>query len=65
MIKWEYKRIKLAVSSWAGLKIDEEELDSLMNDLGSQGWELVVGLDTNDSDGQTRDVVMVFKRQTQ
>ncbi|MEM9479129.1 MAG: DUF4177 domain-containing protein [Verrucomicrobiota bacterium] len=63
MTKWEYKTIKLAAHGWSGGKIDELKLDALMNDLGSQGWELAVGLDTNHSYGQTRDVVIIFKRQ--
>jgi hypothetical protein len=33
-----------------------------MNELGSQGWELVTGFDTNKSYGETRDVVVIFKR---
>ena len=45
-----------------GGKVDEKELDTLMNRLGSQGWELTTAFDTNQSDGQTRDVVVIFKR---
>ncbi|UCG56426.1 MAG: DUF4177 domain-containing protein [Phycisphaerales bacterium] len=59
---WEYKTIKLATSGFLGGKFDEQKLDSLMNDLGQQGWELVTGFDTNKSYGETRDVVLVFKR---
>ena len=62
-MKWEYKTIKLAATGqWAGGKIDEVKLDALMNDLGSQGWELAAALDTNVAGGNTRDVVVIFKR---
>ena len=62
-MKWEYKTIKLAATGfWMGGKIDEVKLDALMNDLGSQGWELTAALDTNEAYGNTRDVVVVFKR---
>jgi hypothetical protein len=36
-----------------------------MNQLGSDGWELVTGFDTNRELGETRDVVVIFKRQKQ
>jgi hypothetical protein len=63
MMKWEYKTIKLAATgSWLGGKFDELKLDAVMNELGSQGWELAAALDTNEAYGQTRDVVVIFKR---
>lgn len=65
MTKWQYKTIKFEAQGFTGGKIDEGNLNSILNDLGTQGWELVVGLDTNFSGGQTRDVVMTFKRQAQ
>jgi hypothetical protein len=61
-MKWEYKTIKLAATGFLGGKIDEAKLDALMNDLGSQGWDLAAAFDTNTTDGQTRDVVVIFKR---
>jgi|WetSurMetagenome_2_1015567.scaffolds.fasta_scaffold2228090_1 hypothetical protein len=62
-MKWEYKTIKLAATGfWMGGKIDEVKLDAMMNDLGSQGWELVAALDTNEAYGNTKDVVVIFKR---
>lgn len=59
---WEYKTIKLAARGFMGGKFDENQLDSYMNELGSQGWELVTGFDTNKNYGETRDVVVIFKR---
>jgi hypothetical protein len=35
----------------------------MMNTLGEAGWELVTGFDTNIAYGQTRDVVVIFKRE--
>jgi len=61
-MNWEYKTIKLATRGFAGGKLDENQLDSYMNELGSQGWELVTGFDTNKGYGETRDVVVIFKR---
>lgn len=59
---WEYKTIKLAATGWAGGKIDELRLDQMMNDLGQQGWELAAALDTNEAYGNTKDIVVIFKR---
>ena len=59
---WEYKTMKLATKGFLGGKFDESTLDAFMNQLGSQGWELVAAFDTNKSYGETRDVVVIFKR---
>jgi hypothetical protein len=61
-MKWEYKTVKLAAAGWMGGKVDEVKLDAMMNDLGSQGWELAAALDTNEAYGNTKDVVVIFKR---
>ena len=61
--KWEYKTIKLAATGFLGGKFDESTLDAFMNDLGREGWELASAFDTNKSYGETRDVVVIFKRQ--
>ena len=64
MIKWEYKTIKLATTGWfVGGKLDEKQLDEHLNNLGFDGWELVSAFDTNQAEGRTRDVVVIFKRQ--
>ena len=59
----EYKTIKLQATGFTGGKIDETKLDDMMNELGAQGWELVTGFDTNKGYGETRDVIIIFKRQ--
>ena len=46
-----------------GGNFEVAELDDMMNEYGSQGWELVAGFDTNKNYGETRDVVIIFKRQ--
>lgn len=61
-MRWEYKTLKLRATGWLGGKFDEAELDRAMNELGAQGWELSAAFDTNESGGNTRDVVIIFKR---
>ena len=60
--KWEYKMTKMGAGGLLGGKIDESELEFSMNELGSDGWELVAVFDTNQGGGQTRDVFAIFKR---
>ena len=62
MTRWEYKTIKVAATGFLGGKLDSPAFEALLNGLGRDGWELVSAFDTNQSYGQTRDVVAVFKR---
>ncbi len=61
-MKWEYKTIKLKTRGFWGGNFDESELDDMMNEFGLEGWELVAGFDTTKTYGETRDVVIIFKR---
>lgn len=45
-----------------GGKVDEEEFEDLLNSYGYEGWELVSCFDTSVSQGQSRDVIAIFKR---
>lgn len=64
MVRWSYKILKMQAEGWfAGGKIDEHALEVEMNRLGSQGWELISSFDTNKHHGETRDVVVIFKRE--
>ncbi len=61
-MRWEYNTLKMATTGFIGGKLDEETFTDHLNDLGDQGWELVAAFDTNQGGGQTRDVIVVFKR---
>ncbi len=61
-MQWEYKTIKLETHGWLGGKLDAAKLELYMNQLGAEGWESVAGFDTNQGNGQTRDVIILFKR---
>lgn len=61
-MSWQYKTIKVTASGFFGGKLDESDFDRVLNQLGSERWELVSCFDTNSAYGQTRDVVAVFKR---
>jgi hypothetical protein len=51
-----------ATGWFAGGKVDAEVMNDKLNALGSEGWELACGFDTNKLYGETRDVVLIFKR---
>jgi len=61
-MKWEYKTVKQKAKGLMGGKVDEVQLDAMMNNLGRDGWELVSAFDTNEAYGNTRDVIVIFKR---
>ena len=64
-MKWEYKTIKLRTTGFMSGKFDEAQLDGMMNELGSVGWELTASFDTNERYGNTKDIVVIFKRLVQ
>ena len=47
---------------FAGGILEIQNFDTELNKMGSEGWDLVSCFDTNQSYGQTREVVAVFKR---
>lgn len=62
MEKWEYRTIKVMTKGFAGGILEIQNFDTELNKMGYEGWELVSCFDTNQSYGQTREVVAVFKR---
>ena len=61
-MKWEYRTIKVDTKGFVGGKIDEGNMDQMLNALGDEGWELVAALDTNAEGGVSRHVVGILKR---
>ncbi len=65
-MKWEYRTVVFhAKGFFAGGKVDGQELNDYLNELGSDGWELVSVFDTNMHEGRTRDVFAILKRPMQ
>jgi len=61
--QWEYKTVMIKATGWfSGGKVDVNVLDERLSALGQEGWELASGFDTNKLYGETRDVVLIFKR---
>ena len=63
MERWEYKSIKMETTGVMGGIVETEILDSQLNALGAEGWNLVSVFDTNMAvNGASREVVAVLKR---
>lgn len=62
-MKWEYRSIAINAEGWfIGGKVNMQLFTERLNDLGSQGWELVNTFDTNQLHGSTREVIAILKR---
>jgi hypothetical protein len=62
MEKWEYRSVKFETEGFLGGKLDIKDFDYEINKLGDQGWELVSCFTTNKGQGESREVIAVFKR---
>lgn len=62
MIYWEYKTLEFSTTGFSGGKLDINSFNSILNEHGRNGWELVSCFDTNQSYGASRSVIAVFKR---
>jgi len=61
---WEYKVVTFsAQKGFLGGKIDINDLDRRLKELGEQRWELVSTSVTKMGYGWSRDLVVIFKRQ--
>ena len=62
-MKWEYKTLDLGTRGFLGGKVDDSKLESLLNGLGTEEWELVTAFAKGV--GMTRGVIAVLKRPKQ
>jgi hypothetical protein len=62
MQKWEYRTFKMDTEGFLGGILDTEAFDSALNELGSDGWELVTAFTTSRGNGASREAVAIFKR---
>ena len=64
MITWEYLIVTAKAGSIFNTKIDFENLQAQISELGEEGWELVSTSDRH-MNGNTRDIALYFKRPKQ
>jgi len=63
MKKFEYKTHVIDTKGFSGGKVEVDEIDSILNVMGQQGWELVRTETTSLTQGATRCILFVFKRE--
>jgi hypothetical protein len=63
MKKYEYQTQLIDAKGVLGGKIEAEEFNQSLNEMGSQGWELIEMSASNQSYGSTRYIICVFKRE--
>ncbi|MBP1756029.1 MAG: hypothetical protein H6Q59_2427 [Firmicutes bacterium] len=64
MLQWEYRTLEFSTTGFAGGLLDITAFNEALNGYGREGWELVNCFDTNQSQGASRKVIAVLKRQT-
>ncbi|MDR0858090.1 MAG: DUF4177 domain-containing protein [Oscillospiraceae bacterium] len=62
MQNWEYRTESFKTDGFLGGNLHTDFFNEELNKLGKDGWELVSCFDTNESGGNTRLVIAVFKR---
>lgn len=64
MKKYEYKVIKTTEEGFWDPRVDEKNVETEMNKLGAEGWELTSVIDTNNYQGKTKEIVLFFLRES-
>ena len=57
-----YKVLNLGTRHMFSSKIDTERVESLLNRLGKEGWDLVAAFDQNVASGASDGAVMILKK---
>ncbi len=63
MKKFEYKTLNVPTKGWMKYKQDIEALESLLNELGKQGWEIAISINNAYHSGSYAGNVIVMKRE--
>lgn len=63
MKKYEYKTVLTDAKGVWGGKVDMEEYQTSLNELGAQGWQVVGTVASNQSYGNTRYLLTTFMRE--
>lgn len=64
-MKYEYKTLTLQAEGLFGGKVNNQDLEEQLNQLGEEGWELVNSLASTVSYGKIGYIISIFKRAIQ
>jgi hypothetical protein len=62
MKKFEYLTLRVRETGLIGKRVNPKKLTKNLNELGEEGWELASTFETNEDEGETKDVFLIFKR---
>lgn len=65
MDKFEYKTVILDAENILSEKVDKSAFQNELNELGSQGWELINSFPSAHHYGKTKFIISIFKRKIQ
>lgn len=64
MRRWIYKVVEFdPKKSFMGGKVDSQNIEQRLNELGRQGWEVISSFTTNEGYGNTKKIVYTLKRE--
>jgi hypothetical protein len=60
---WEYKTVNFDTKgSWARVDFNKLKFDTMLEENGQDGWELVSTTSLHEVQGRTSELIVVFKR---
>ena len=62
MEKYEYKVVTYATKGFWGGNVETKQIENQFNQLGNEGWEMVICTSTNQIYGASKSIVCIFKR---
>lgn len=62
MQQFQYLTLRVRETGLIGKRVNPKKLTKSLNELGEEGWELVNSFETNEDEGETKDVFLIFKR---
>ena len=62
MEKFEYKVVTFDTTGFFGGNVETRQVETQLNLLGNDGWEMVSSTSTNQSYGASKSIVCIFKR---
>ena len=62
MDKFEYKVVTFETKGFWGGNVEVSKVETRLDQLGNDGWEMVSSTSTNQSYGASKSIVCIFKR---
>ncbi|RYC71824.1 MULTISPECIES: DUF4177 domain-containing protein [Spirosoma] len=63
MKRFEYLTLEVDTSGFWNNKIDSQQLNDKLNELGREGWEVTSTVDLNRPQGATKGLLVILKRE--